>query len=207
MSFPERSPLLMSRERSGLLVIDVQSKLVPHIPRNSALVWNIGRLMRAASTLGVQFNITEQYPQGLGPSVPALARLLSELQSKTDDTASQVQEKRRFSCSECEAMLDALEKAGRRQLLLCGIETHVCVQQTALDLVSRGFDVFLAVDAIGSRNAADHQTALRRMESCGVHLLTVEAAIFEWCETSANENFKQISQLIQEKPPASFTEG
>ena len=87
------------------------------------------------------------------------------------------------------------------KLLLCGIETHVCVQQTALDLIAADFDVFVCVDAVGSRYSIDHETAIRRMESCGVTITTTEAAMFEWCESSAAPQFKAISNLAKQKLP------
>jgi nicotinamidase-related amidase len=88
------------------------------------------------------------------------------------------------------------------KVLLAGIEAHVCVQQTALDLIANGYRVYVAVDAIGARHVTDHDTALRRMELAGVTLTTTEAALFEWCRESAAAEFKPISALVRETPPA-----
>jgi nicotinamidase-related amidase len=185
-----RSRLLMSRDTTALLVVDVQERLIPHIQNHGPLVWNIRRLIDGAGLLGVTCVATEQYPKGLGSTVPLLAERLT-----IND------EKLLFSCRECENLLGSLEQEGRQQVLVCGIETHVCVQQTALDLVSLGFDVWVAVDAVGSRYDLDHVTALRRMESAGVSLTTTESALFEWCEVSGTHEFKRISSLVRELPP------
>ncbi len=185
-----RSPLLLSRQNSALLVVDVQQKLVPLIDGHENLVWNIGRLVDAAKVLSVGTFCTEQYPKGLGHTVPELA-----------DRLTVNDEKLLFSCRECQEVVGQLTGQHRYQVLVCGIETHVCVQQTALDFISMGFDVWVAVDAVGSRFAIDHNTALRRMEQSGVTLTTTESALFEWCEVSGTAEFKQISQLVRQSPP------
>ena len=182
-----RSPLLMGRANSALIVIDVQEKLVPAISEGPKLVWNIERLVKAAKILDVQVRLTEQYPQGLGPTVEPLKELLGE-----------AAEKSMISCRECESMFEELRSAGITNLALAGIESHVCVMQTALDCITAGFNVFLVVDASGSRFESDHKIALRRMESSGCFLTTAEATMFEWCESSKSPEFKSISQLVRE---------
>ena len=186
-----RSPDLMNREDSALLVIDVQQRLLPVIPENSRLVWNIGRLLRGAEALGVRIAGTEQYPEKLGPTVPELAQHLNAPPSKAA-----------FSCAECRELFAAWRDDNRHRILVCGIETHVCVQQTVLDLLGAGFAVYVAVDAVGSRFKADRDVALRRMETSGATLTTVEAALFEWCEVAGTPEFKTISRLAKESPPA-----
>ena len=187
---PARSPLLMSRHDTAMLVVDVQQKLVPHINQHWMVTWNVRRLVDAARILGVPRLCTEQYPRGLGSTIP-------ELQSGlvVDD------EKAMFSCRDCKNVARRLEEAGLQKILLCGIETHVCIQQTALDFLAMGFDVWLAVDACGSRNPTDHRVATRRMESAGISLTTTEAALFEWCEIAGTPEFKRISELVQEPAP------
>ena len=187
-----RSRHLMSRDTAALLVIDVQEKLVPHIRQNHSVIWNIGRLIDAAQVLNVSTLCTEQYPAGLGGTVPLIAERI-----KSDD------EKSLFSCRDCANVIERLRKENRHQVLLCGIESHVCVQQTALDLIGMGFDVWVAVDAIGSRFELDHVTAIRRMEAAGVTVTTTESAMFEWCEVSGTHEFKRISTLVRELPPES----
>ena len=190
-----RSPLLMNCDDSALVIIDVQEKLVPHISNHAQITWNISRLLEGAGILGVAVCGTEQYPKGLGGTVEEIARPLKTLANQD------VAEKTMFSCRECSSMFDELSEAGIHNLLLCGIESHVCVAQSALDLLAQGFNVFVCVDAIGARSAVDHRIAIRRMENSGVTLTTTEAALFEWCEKAGNENFKKISKLVQEARP------
>ena len=117
------------------------------------------------------------------------------------DISLDVVEKLMFSCREADDIFRDWAEGSIRKILICGIETHVCIQQTVLDLLSEGFRVYLAVDAIGARHALDHQIALRRMESSGAVLTTTEAAMFEWCESAANPKFKTISHLVREARP------
>lgn len=180
----------MNPDDTALLVIDVQERLAPVVGDSERMVWNCGRLLRGAAALGVATAATEQYPEKLGPTVPELAEQLTGASPK-----------RMFSCRECDGLLDAWQAAGRHRVLLAGIETHVCVQQTALDLLSAGFRVYLAVDAAGSRNPLDHQTALQRMTAAGVTPTTTEAALFEWCVDSTADAFKAISGLAKESAP------
>jgi nicotinamidase-related amidase len=189
-SHVSRSSELMSRRDTAVLVIDVQEKLTPAICQSARVVWNVRRLIDAAALLGIPVAASEQYPQGLGPTVAELASRLPQRPAK-----------RCFSCRELAAVFTDLRSQNVEKLLLCGIETHVCIQQTALDLMADGWRVYVAVDAVGSRFELDHLTALRRMEASGATLTTTEAAIFEWCETAEAAEFKQISRLIREAAP------
>jgi nicotinamidase-related amidase len=181
----------MSRHDTALLVVDVQEKLIPLIPGRERLVWNIRRLIDGAKILGLPVLATEQYPKGLGHTMPELAQRLG-----------QIPEKLAFSCGACGEMFAGLPERGVHRVLLCGMETHVCVQQTAFDLTAEGFRVYLAVDAVAARFPIDHETAQRRMETAGVTLTTVETALFEWCEKSGTPEFKEISKLVREPGPA-----
>jgi hypothetical protein len=172
------------------LVVDVQGKLVSLIPDYQRLVWNIRRLIDGAKILGVAVSGTEQYPQGLGPTIEVLASRLGKMPAKMT-----------FSCGGCPQVFDGFRDAGIYKLLVVGIEAHVCIQQTVLDALADGFQVYLAVDAIGARHDVDYQTALRRMESSGAVLTTTEAALFEWCDVSGTAEFKQISALVRETEP------
>lgn len=185
-----RSPELMSRTDTALLVVDVQETLVPAISQCEQVVWNVGRLLDGAKILGVRAVATEQYPRGLG-------RTVSEL----TDRLAVVSEKLTFSCGGCPEVFADLREAGIFKVLVVGIETHVCVQQTVLDLLADGFRVYLAVDAVGSRKELDYETALRRMDSSGATLTTTEAALFEWCDVAGTPEFKQISALVRELSP------
>lgn len=186
-----RSPELMSRNDTALLVVDMQEKLLRLMAGHQRVIWNARRLVDGAKLLGLPFAATEQYPQGLGPTVPELAERIGSLPAKV-----------MFSCRECQGVFDDFRQRGIGKILICGIEAHVCVQQTALDLLADGYRVYLAVDAIGARHEIDYTTALRRLESSGATLTTTEAALFEWCEAAGTPEFKQISALVRESPPA-----
>jgi nicotinamidase-related amidase len=179
----------MSRDDTALVVIDVQDRLLPAIADGDRVVWNIRRLIDGARTLGMDVVATEQYPKGLGATATVLAERLGEIPDKL-----------MFSCRECGDLIRQLAERGRRKLLVVGIESHVCVQQSVLDLMGEGFRVYVAVDAVGSRHRIDCQTALRRMDSAGAVLTTTEAALFEWCEVAGTPEFRQISQLVREEP-------
>jgi nicotinamidase-related amidase len=184
-----RSPELMSRTDSALLVVDVQEKLIGLIARHERIVWNIGRLLDGAKALGVRAVATEQYPRGLGHTTKELA-----------DRLGDVPEKLTFSCGGCPEVFEELREAGIFKILVVGIEAHVCIQQTVLDLLADGFRVYLAVDAVGSRYEIDYETSLRRMDSAGATLTTTESALFEWCDAAGTPEFKQISAIVRELP-------
>jgi hypothetical protein len=149
-------------------------------------------LIDGAHTLGIPVEATEQYPKGLGTTTPVLAERLAAIPSKL-----------MFSCRECSPLFERWRDRGVYKILVAGIETHVCVQQTVLDLLAAGFQVYLAVDAVGSRYTVDRDIALRRMEMSGATLTTTEAALFEWCEVAGTPEFKQVSALVRETPPLS----
>ncbi len=183
-----RSPELMRPDDTGLLVVDVQERLLAVQTNGKQVVWNVRRLLDGAKILGIQSAATEQYPEKLGGTVPELvARLSSTPQSKLA-----------FSCGGCDAIFSTWRAAGIHRVLVCGIETHVCVQQTVLDLLAAGFQVLIAVDAVSTRFAIDHEIALRRMEASGALLTTTEAAMFEWCGAAGTAEFKGISALAKE---------
>ncbi len=182
-----RSPELMSRGDTALLVVDVQEKLVGAIHDGARVVWNVRRLIDGAKILGLPVVGTEQYPKGLGPTVAELAERLGPVPSK-----------RTFSCGGCPELFENLRDRGIHKILVCGMETHVCVQQTVFDLLADGWRVYVAADAVGSRFEVDYRIALGRMDSAGAMLTTAEAALFEWCEAAGTPEFKQISRLARE---------
>lgn len=173
-------------ESSVVVVIDVQDRLLAKIPTSDRLVRNAGFLLDVAALLEVPVRATEQYPKGLGPTTAELARRLpSPLPAKTT-----------FSCSGAGTFLEELEMLRRPNVILVGMETHVCVSQTAFDLMHAGLHVFLPVDALASRHAVDHDTALRRLEMAGAVPTTVEAVAFEWTADAAHPMFKAVSSLV-----------
>jgi nicotinamidase-related amidase len=193
MTTPEnyaRSPELMGADDTALLVVDVQEKLLPLVPRHASIAWNIRRLVDGATALGVPIYCTEQYPKGLGPTVAELTGKLPQRIAKLS-----------FSSATCSEIVAALDADRRHKVLVVGIEAHVCIQQSVLDLLAGGFRAYVAVDAIGARHEIDYQTALRRMDSCGATLTTTETALFEWCREAGTPQFKTISALVRETPP------
>ncbi len=180
-----RSRELLARDDSRVLLVDVQGKLTAIMPGIELPIANCRKLLLGARILGVPVSATEQYPRGLGPTVPELAELV-EMRV----------EKQRFSSAECLSWVTE-DKGDRVKVVVIGIEAHVCIQQTALDAMANGFRVYIAVDAVGARFSIDHDTALRRLEASGATLTTTESALFEWCEVAGTPEFKQISALIK----------
>ena len=185
-----RSPELMRAGDTALLVVDVQTRLLAIQPSAARVLWNCRRLVDGALVLGVPVGATVQNPGKLGGLVEELAKRLPTPAAKLA-----------FSCGECGELLAPWRAAGVDRVLLCGIETHVCVAQTAHDLLAAGFRVYVAADAVGARHAIDHETALRRMETAGATIVTTEAALFEWCERAGTDQFRAISALAKELPP------
>jgi nicotinamidase-related amidase len=181
----------MSATDTALLVIDVQDKLLPLIPNGPALVRNTAFLIDGARLLQIPVTATEQYPRGLGPTTAELAQRLPE---RPDKTA--------FSCCAVPSVVEGFRRAGRPKVLLTGIEAHVCVLGTALDLLALDFRVYIAVDAVGSRFAVDQEMALRRLERAGAILTTAETAVFEWVGGAGHPQFKAVSQLVQQRMKA-----
>ena len=182
----------LTASNSMLLVVDVQEKLLVKMPAAGRLVRNIAFLIDAAKLLDVPAIATEQYPNGLGKTTEELARRLPA------DRPSKVT----FSCIGASGLLHTFRSMKRDYVVLAGMETHVCVMQTALDLLDEGFHVFLAVDALQARYQVDHETALRRMERASALATTVEAIAFEWLGGSEHPQFKAVSKLIQERMAA-----
>lgn len=181
----------MSALDTGLLVIDVQARLVPKIQGATALIRNIAFLLDVAKVLEVPVQATEQYPKGLGPTV---AQLLPHLPERPAKVA--------FSSCAVPAVIDTFHRLARPKVVLTGIESHVCVLHTALDLLAAGFRVYLAVDAVGARYRLDHETALRRLEQAGAIPTTAEGCAFEWMGGADHPRFKIVSQLVQERMKA-----
>ena len=176
---------LLDRDRSAVVVVDVQEKMKPHLLDPDRLVRRCRLLVDAAKELGVPVLTTEQYPQGLGHTVADLAPADGDRFEKSDFTAARV-------------VADRLAQEGRTQVVLCGCETHVCVLQTALHLRQDGVQVAVCADAVSSRSSTDMSWGLHRMTAAGVVVTTVEAVVFEWTEGSQAPQFKAISALVKE---------
>jgi len=179
---------MLKRENALLLVVDIQANLFPHILRHDEMADAVVRTIRGCKVLGVPVVVTEQYPKGLGPTV-------KEIQAEFDPFEPIV--KSTFSCCGDGGFLDAIEKTGRKEIILCGIEAHVCIYQTARDLVEAGYDVHLLVDGISSRTQENRGVAIRKMENLGVHLTTMEMALFEMLVACDVPDFKPILKVVK----------
>lgn len=182
-------PHLVSAADTGLLVIDVQEKLFHMVIRHEAVERDILFMLDAARAVNLPVLATEQYPKGLGSTIASVA---TKLTRPCPDKVS-------FSCCGNPEVVSFFKREVRPKLILVGIETHVCVQQTALDLLTQGFQIFIPVDAVSCRYPLDHHTGLRRMEQAGVVLTTVEALAFELVGGAGTPEFKAISKLVQER--------
>jgi nicotinamidase-related amidase len=181
----------LQRDSAVLAVIDVQEKLMPVIDRHKEVVRNVDRLVRGCHVLGVPAILTEQYVKGLGATVPAIRTAFEET------SGYRPVEKACFSAHGCEAFATQLAALERKQVLVAGVEAHVCVYQTVLDLLSAGLEVTLIADAVSSRTAENREIALRRLVSEGVKLSSTEMALFELTTVSGTAEFKAISRLVK----------
>ena len=182
----------MSRETSQLLIIDVQEKLLPTIDNHENVSAMCARLIYIAKEMGVPITISEQYPKGLGSTV---AQVRDEAGNST-----QTLDKVHFSClsdNGLAAHLRGLKNKGHRQIVIGGIESHVCVLQTALDLVADGFDVYIAADAVSSRAASSRRLGLARLARAGAEIVDSEMVMFEWLEKSGTPEFKKLQELLK----------
>nr|MBS0037315.1 hydrolase [Saprospiraceae bacterium] len=175
------------RKSTRLLVIDLQERLMPVIHQNTELIQVVNKLIAGMEILQIPTVVTEQYPKGLGNTHPSI-ELPGELR---------VHEKICFSCIKCNPLLQELQKEGVTDLVLCGVEAHICVLQTALDALNSGFRVHVVADAVSSRFAENKTLALKRMQQSGAYIVSLEMILFLLMEEAGNEEFKAISNLIK----------
>jgi nicotinamidase-related amidase len=172
---------MLSRDRAALVVVDVQEGFRSY-ETFADVARQCGRLVEGAGILEVPVVATEQYPKGLGATAPEVG--LPEGAARVEKTV--------FSA----ARADGFDLGGRDQVVVCGIEAHVCVMQTALDLLERGAEVHVVADAVGSRHAQDREIGLHRLDRAGATLTTVEAALLELCERAGTPEFKAVQKVI-----------
>jgi len=178
---------MLSKENAVLVFIDVQGRLAELVDGADALFKNIRRLLEGMKALDVPVIVTEQIPAKLGPTRDEFQPFISKPPiTKTS-----------FSCCGEPAFLKSLGKAGRRHVILCGIETHVCVYQTAMHLLESGYEVYVVTDAVSSRDPANKALALRRMEADGVKLTGTEMVLFELLGDAKDPAFKSILQIVK----------
>jgi len=180
----------LNPKRSAVLLVDFQDRLLPVMHEKTTIERRAGRLIQGANVLSVPVLLTEQYPKGLGRTVSTIAKQL--------DAALCTDEKTRFSaCSE--SVVRLLEKLETKSVVVAGIEAHVCVLQTCLDLLDRGYTVALCVDATSSRRPIDKKVAVHRMAQAGVLPTTVESVLFELLGDANSPKFRELRTIIQSK--------
>ena len=180
--------MLMRPDQSCLAVVDIQERLAPAMAEDDRVQANTGVLLHAAKSLRVPVLVSEQYPKGLGPTVGSLVAAIP---------GDAIIEKMTFSCLGERAFSSRWAKLGRPQVVLCGIEAHVCVLQTALDFVAEGIDVFVVADAVSSRTLENKSLGLERMRAAGAHIVSTEMVVFEWLGRAGTPEFKELSALIK----------
>ncbi|MEO0035124.1 MAG: hypothetical protein RLZZ501_1147 [Pseudomonadota bacterium] len=185
---PPETPLLIDADRSCLVIVDVQEALAPTMFDPRRVYRGCSILLRAATRLGLPLLVTEQYPKGLG-------RTVGELRELVPDDA--VMDKLHFSCAADPAIRARVEGFGRPRVVLAGIESHICVLQTALGFKQLGFAPVVVADACASRAEGNYHAALDRLAAAGVTIATVEMVLFEWLHRAGTPEFKELSPLIR----------
>ncbi|CAN0036287.1 unnamed protein product [Phaeothamnion confervicola] len=180
--------MLLDRNNSCLIVVDIQERLAPAMhDGGQEAIRNAAILMQAAKRMGVPVLVSEQYPRGLGHTVPQLAEYMPE---------GGAIEKLEFACPGNAAFAEKLNALGKKQIIIAGMEAHICVLQTALKLRDQGLEVFVAADAVASRKQASMDHAFSRIEDAGGAIITTEMAVFEWLERAGTDDFKVLQLLI-----------
>jgi nicotinamidase-related amidase len=179
---------MLSQNNCCLVVVDVQGKLAQLMHDKETLFKNIRILIQSAKILNIPVLWCQQVPEALGPTIPEIAELLSD---------NQPINKSSFSCCGCEEFNKEIEKLNRRQAMICGIETHVCVYQTAVDLMAKNYEVDVVADAVSSRTPSNKDIGMQRITAEGAKLSSTEMALFEILKTAEHPNFKQIAKLVK----------
>jgi nicotinamidase-related amidase len=181
----------LDRQNAVLVVIDVQERLMPVIHEAESMIRNLERLVRGCHILGVPTLLTEQYVKGLGPTIPSVRKTFEETHGYRPI------EKLTFSAMGVDAFAAQLAALERRQVLIAGVETHVCVYQTVRDLLASGSSVTLVADAMSSRTAENKELALRRMIGDGAKPASTEMVLFELLGTSGTDEFRAVANLVK----------
>jgi nicotinamidase-related amidase len=179
---------MLNIQNCCLIVVDLQGKLAQLMHDKDTLFKNIEILIKSAKILNIPILWCQQCPESLGPTIPQIAQLLSGIEPIN---------KASFSCCGADQFRTKLTQLARKQILLCGIEAHVCIYQTTMDLIGQGYEVELICDAVSSRTAENKQAAMTKMTAAGARLTTTEMALFELLKTADHPQFKQIAKLIK----------
>ena len=180
---------MMTPKDTLLLVIDIQGKLATSVYQSDSVVKNVSKLIRTCKLLGVPVICTEQYPKGLGGTVDELKELIGD---------EPPYEKLSFSCCGNNEFIKRLRSLGRNDILVVGMETHVCVYQTCVELLEFGYNVHLVTDAVSSRSEENRSLGIRCIERAGAALTSTEMAIFELLRVAEGDTFKAISKIVKE---------
>ena len=174
--------------QTQVLVVDIQEKLFPHIYKKEKVLENSIKLIKGLKLLGTPFILNEQYPKGIGHTIMPIQELLND---------EKVFEKVTFSCCKTDETMKEIKKNNKKFVIVFGIEAHVCVMQSVIDLLEAGFIPVLITDCIGSRHPHNRDSAIQRMLSSGAILATYESILFELCVSAKNEAFKEISKIVK----------
>ena len=185
-----RHPGLLRAETSVLVVVDMQEKLIGAMTNRDALCAHVTLLIRAARVLGVPILATTQ-------NAPRLGEIAPETREALGDAAAPAINKLCFSCAGSPAFMAAMQETGRRQIVLCGVETHICVCQTAYDLLHAGFAVHVAADAVSSRTVEKHKLGMERIRDGGVLPCAAESAVYEWLGAAGTPAFREVLNWVR----------
>ncbi len=184
----KRNPKILNREKTALLVVDIQERILNVMQHKERVIENTIKLIKGFRLLGVPIYYTEQYPKGLGETEASIKKELESIEAI---------QKMSFSCYGAEDLFYEFKKKNYSQIVVCGIETHVCIQQTVLDLLANGFQVNLPADAVSSRKELDYEIALRRMGKNGAEITTTESILFELLNVCGTQEFKDILKIVK----------
>lgn len=184
----KRNPLILTKLNTALLVVDIQEKIVPVMNESQKFITNTLKLIKGCKVLGLPIFLTEQYPKGLGGTI-------NEIKSELVDITPI--QKMSFSCAGSVELMAKLKKSEIKNIILAGIESHVCISQTALDLSVNGFNIVVAADAVSSRRKFDYEIALSRMARNNIDVTLTESILFEMLNVCGTEEFKQISKIVK----------
>lgn len=183
-----RHPAILSRENTALIIVDVQEKLLPYVTDKEDVVNNLRMLIKFADIIHLPLILTEHYPKGLGKTVPEIKEVLTTYEPK---------EKVIFSCFGSKAFKSRLKELGVKTLILAGIESHICVEQTALDAINSGYKVHVIADAISSRTTRNLEIGIEKMRQFGVVISSTEMAMYELMERADTREFKEVLKLVK----------
>ena len=185
----KKSSHMIIRDEACLVVVDVQEKLFPYVENREEIKKKIIKLIKTSKLFSIPILVSEHYPKGLGRTID---EILKEI-----ETVPKI-EKVTFSCGGSEDFNEKLSSIGKKKIILCGIETHICVAQTVFDMLENGYKIFVAADAVSSRKSLDHNLGVERMREAGAVITTTEAVMYELMEEAANPLFKEFLKLVKD---------